>query len=356
MLDDKHGNFLFLQMKQRQSNIELLRIFAILNVLMGHGCWLGADMPTSGDFSSHFFQEAVRVITSSATIGSVDVFVLISGWFGIHASRRGLGKFIYQVLFLLWGIYVVALLAGNTVFDLKGIQTAMGIYNGYWFVMAYLGMYILSPVLNAFAENASKRQFEALLLAFYVFQCYYCWGWSMVNYFEGYSIVFFCGLYLTARYVRLYPVKLLYKRPVSIYALSTLTVSVVAYFGLSRIDSPIRMWRYDNPIVILASVCILIAFTKIKFTSKAVNKLAQSCFAVYIIHFNPLVFPYFQKGVMLIAAMFDDISYTIVVLLYFAFVYLVCSVIDWVRQLSWLMIVRVCKLEGNSVKQSINYK
>lgn len=239
----------------------------------------------------------------------------------------------------------MGLLTGNSELDIKGIQTAMGIYDGYWFVMAYLGMYILSPVLNAFAENASKRQFEIFLLAFYIFQCYYCWGWSMVNYFEGYSIVFFSGLYLTARYVRLYPVKLLYKRPVSIYVFSTLAVSVVAYFGLSRIGSPIRMWRYDNPIVILSSISILIAFTKIKFTSKAVNKLAQSCFAVYIIHFNPLVFPYFQKGVTLIAAMFDGISYTIVVLLYFVFVYLACSVIDRVRMLSWSIVEKGFKLK-----------
>lgn len=327
-------------MKQRQSNIELLRILAIFCVLMGHGCWLGADLPTAASMSSNPLPDFMRILLGSATIGSVDVFVLISGWFGIHPTRRGLGKFVYQVFFLLWFIYIVALVTGNASITMNSIKATMGIYDGYWFVMAYLGMYILSPVLNAFAETASKRQFSLLLIAFYAFQCYYCWGWGMVNYFNGYSIVFFCCLYLTARYVRLYHVKILQNHPWTVYLASTFIIMIVATFGLWYFGSPVRMWRYDNPLVIVGSVCIIVAFNKMNFSSKAINWLAKSSFAVYIVHFNPFVFPYFQRGAAWLSDNYNGLLYILLAFSYFAIVYIACSVVDWIRMVSWAGIQR----------------
>lgn len=41
-------------------------------------------------------------------------------------------------------------------------------------------------------------------------------------------------------------------------------------------------YAYSSPIVILASVFFLLFFTKISFTSKFINSVAISTFAVYI--------------------------------------------------------------------------
>lgn len=327
-------------MKQRQSNIELLRILAIFCVLIQHGLWYGVDLPTHFSISANPCNELMNIFLRSATIGNVDVFILISGWFGIHFSWRGLSKFVYQVFFLLWLIFFVTLATNRAAIDVSGIKATMSIYDGYWFVMAYLGMYILSPVLNAFAETASKRQFSLLLIAFYAFQCYYCWGWGMVNYFHGYSIVFFCGLYLTSRYVRLYTVKMLEEHPFLIYIISTLVITSIATLGLCCFDSPMRMWRYDNPMAILGAVAILITFNKISFTNKTINWFAKSCFAVYIIHFNPFVFPYFKECMKWVATNFKGLVYPFSIVLYFIFVYIACSLVDGIRRKSWYVIQR----------------
>lgn len=338
------------QMKQRQSNIELLRILAIMGVLACHGCWQQLPVISSENIVSHFPHCFIQMFIECGTWGCVDIFVLISGWFGIHPSYRGLGKLIYQVLFLLWGIYIVALLTGNVIFDFRGIQTSMGIYEGYWFVMAYIGMYILSPVLNAFVDSVSEKQFGMLLLTFYIFQCYYSWGWGMVNYFHGYSIVFFCGLYLTARYVRLYPLKIIQKRPFTVYIVGTLIAATLACLGIWAFGSPIRQMRYDNPLIILSSVCILVAFSKNIFTNKVINKLAQSCFAVYIIHFNPIVFPYFRKGAVDLMEKFDGMAYIVVIFVYFCLVFMTCAAMDWVRMISWSAVSRLLKGKYVTVK------
>lgn len=325
---------------QRQSNIELLRIVSIFFVLIGHAFGVVLGMPDANDIDASPTTSFLRILLGAAALGGVNIFVLISGWFGIHPNKRGLAKLIYQVFFLLWGIYAVALLLDKTDLSLSGLKVSLGIYDGYWFVMAYLGMYLLSPVLNAFAESASKRQFQILLIGFYSFQCYYCWIMGMVNYFNGYSITFFCSLYLTARYVRLYPVKVLERRPWAIYSIITLFLAICATVGIRLVGSPLKLLRYDNPLEIVASVCFLLGFLKIKLQSRMVNTLAKSCFAVYIIHFNPFVFPYFRMGVEWIDHNCNSGVFVITIFLYLIAIYLICSIIDSLRLLSWNIVLR----------------
>ncbi len=309
-------------------------------MLIGHAFGVVLGLPEANDIEASPSTSFLRILLGAAALGGVNVFVLISGWFGIHSNKWGVAKLIYQVAFLLWGIYAVALLLDKTDLSLPGLKVSLGIYDGYWFVMAYLGMYLLSPVLNAFAESASKRQFKILLIGFYIFQCYYCWIMGMVNYFNGYSITFFCGLYLTARYVRLYPIQVVEHRAWTIYSIITLFIAVGATIGIRLVGSPLKLLRYDNPLEIVACVCFLLGFLKIKIQSKSINTLARSCFAVYIIHFNPFVFPYFRIGVEWIDRNCSSALFVTTLFLYLVVVYLICSVIDSFRLLSWNILLR----------------
>jgi len=326
--------------RQRQSNIELLRIISIFFVLIGHAFGVVLGLPGTHDIGTEPLNSFLRILLGAVALGGVNIFVLISGWFGIHPSKKGLAKYLYQVAFLLWGIYAVALLSGKAELNIVGIKTSMGIYEGYWFIMAYLGLYLLSPVLNAFVENATKRQFQVLLIGFYLFQCYYCWIMGMVNYFNGYSITFFCGLYLTARYVRLYSIQFMERNAWKIYVGITLLLAVAGTVGIRFVGSPLKLLRYDSPLEIVACVCFLLGFLKIKLQSSVVNTLAKSCFAVYIIHFNPFVFPYFRMGVEWIDHSCSSVVFVTTMFLYLIVVYLICSVIDNLRLLSWNIIFK----------------
>ena len=77
--------------------------------------------------------------------------------------------------------------------------------NWNWFIKAYLGLYIIAPVLNAFVNNAEKKAFQKVLLSFFIFQTAYSWISGGAVFFEGgYSTMSFIGLYLLARYVKLH--------------------------------------------------------------------------------------------------------------------------------------------------------
>lgn len=327
----------------RQSNIELLRILSMFFVLVGHINGLIIRLPNKEVFTSDMLSSFSRVLIQGACIVGVNIFVLISGWFGIKASLKGGSYFVFQFLFLIWVIYFLEIVTGLTIFDFQGLKNSIGLTGEYWFVMAYLGMYILTPVLNVYVEQASKNQFRWLLISFYCFQCYYCWLSGFTNYFEGYSVVFFCGLYLTARYIRLYPIPFLYNNSFKLYVLISIVTSIFASIGIYFFDSPVRMLRYDNPLVIISSISLLLSFTKLCFQNKYINIIAKSSFAVYIIHFNPYMFPYFRDIVCNIEMQYSNLALVLVLFFFMIVVFLICVIIDQIRICMWNFLYYIIK-------------
>jgi len=318
----------------RQSNIELLRILSMFFVLVGHvGMIVGS--PDKDLFSSDFLSSFLRILIQGFSVVGVNIFVLISGWFGIKASLKGGSAFIFQFLFLIWAVYFLEIVTGITIFDFQGLKNSLGLTGEYWFVMAYLGLYILTPVLNTYVEQASKEQFRWLLISFYSFQCYYCWLSGFTNYFEGYSIVFFCGLYLTARYIKLYPIPFLYNNSFKLYVIISIITSLFASIGIYFFDSAVRMLRYDNPLVIISSIALLLSFTKFGFQNNYINIIAKSSFAVYIIHFNPYIFPFFRDIVYNIETQYSNLALVLILFFFMIVVFLICVAIDQIRICAW---------------------
>lgn len=315
----------------RQSGIELLRIVAIVMVLVCHANARVLGLPSRAEVFSVPAPSIARMLFGAMAVYGVNIFVMISGWFGIHAKPKGLAKLLFEVLFLLWGIYAVFLLTGNATFNMHDIKVCLVLTDEYWFVMAYVGLYIFSPVLNAFVEKASKRELQLLLVGFYVFQCYYCWASGTLDYFSGYSITFFFGLYLTARYFRLYPVRILSRHGGLVYVASLAVVTTVSVVALVLVGNWARMLRYDNPLVIVGAIGLLNAFSHLRFHSRLVNSLATACFAVYIIHFDPLVFHYFAMAVKSIYNSTSGLVTVAAISMFLVAVFLACWLIDRVR-------------------------
>lgn len=330
--------------KERLSNFELLRIIAIVFILVDHVLMVTNSLPSASDIISDATGSISKIFFSVLAIGGVDIFVLISGWFGIHVSRKGLGKYIYEVCFLLWLLLAAFAVAAPSQITVDSLRASLGLYNGYWFIMAYLGLYILSPILNAFVDNVSQRQFGAVLLCLYLFQCYFSWVSNFVDYYSGYSITLFCTLYLTSRYVRLYPIKILSGHPVIAYAAIIFFMTVMTALGLRFTGTALRMLRYDNPLVIASSLCLLLTFDRWKCKSRIINRLAMSCFAVYIIHFNPLVFPYFTKGVMSLWMITNGIAAVAAIFVYLCIIVLACFVVDQLRIVTWNILMKQPKI------------
>ncbi len=326
----------------RQSNIEVLRIAAMLSIILGHSHFILCPMPQLDTIEQNMFCSIWNVMSRcfNVTCG-VNVFIAISGWFGIRYRIEGLGKYIFQVLFILWIVYGVAISLHGAEMNIKGIKISMSFYDGYWFVLGYLGLYLISPVLNSFIEHSTKKEFQVVLLSYYIFQGYYSWLSAWYDYYDGYSIFLFGGIYLTAAYLRKYPIAFVQKHSVILLFVVILIMTTIAYFSLWKFGHAARQIRDDNPLVIFASVLFFLSFNKLKIQNRVINWLAASCFAVYLIHFSPFVYPYLVSMMRSIYMQFDGFLYGLILLLSLLAVYFVCALFDQVRILAWKALLRM---------------
>lgn len=158
--------------KLRLSNMEVLRIVSMCFVMLSHCLDGSLGIPAKEDFISAPADAGIRLFLSCSCAICVNVFVLISGWFGIHTSAKGLFKLVFQCAFMAIAVYVGLLLVGNH-YSIKESVSIIANPNNWWFVYAYILLYIMAPILNAFVESAGKRQYQILLVSFFVFQTLY---------------------------------------------------------------------------------------------------------------------------------------------------------------------------------------
>lgn len=159
-----------LQISQgRNSAVELLRIIAMFMILALHVNFLALGQPLSEDFHANPGNAFLRYFFEIICIGAVDLFVLISGWFGIRPTRKGLLKFLFQSFFIITFVNVLGIITSNEI-SVKTIIWESLFFSHAWFVIAYAGLYIITPILNTFIKNTSYRTYRLTVIAFFVFQ------------------------------------------------------------------------------------------------------------------------------------------------------------------------------------------
>lgn len=326
------------QLKHRDSGIELLRIVGMLLIMLGHTHMRIHSWANPEAIASHPLTSFLEVSISCITTCGVGIFIAISGWYGIQFKKMGLAKYLFLVSFTLWTVYAIAIASDIAPFNLDGIKVSLGFYNGYWFVIGYLGLYLISPILNTFIEHASKRDYQIVLISYYLFQSYFSWLTAWYDYYSAYSIMLFAGIYMTAAYLRKYPIGWMEKHSLKLLASVSLIMALIAYFSLWKYGHAARQIRDDNPLVIFIAILFVLSFNKLKFHNKIVNWLASSCFAVYLIHFNPFVYPYFIKLIHNIYIQYDGVVYGVLLLSALLIVYLCCTLYDQIRILVWRFI------------------
>lgn len=337
--------------KPRQSNMELLRIVAMFLVLVVHADFAALGQPTHSDAINATSVTLWRYLFEGLAIVCVNVFVLLSGWFGIRPSVKGFCKFIFQVAFFSVGLFILGLCTGWSEWSWNNLFSALTFTNVpaneyiplYWFIVSYIGLYLLAPVLNAYIEKADRRQLGYTVLFFYLFQTLYGWlvGSEWTIFKDGYSTLSFIGLYLLAQYVRKYPMKcttLDRKWDLVIYLVGALIIAGVGfmgvYFDISGLNT--RVLAYSNPVVIIESLFLLLYFSKLQIQSKAINFVSASAFAVFLVHLNPnFYFEAYKRPLRWFAAAYTPFTAFWCIVGYMIAIYVAAFVVDQVRIWIW---------------------
>lgn len=273
----------------RNSSFELLRIILIIMILVEHGnMWF-----IGGGYSSGA-EHLAKCIVESMCIGSVNAFVLISGWFGIRSGLKKIGALVFMLVFCTIPLLIVTLLCGWV--PISVLTSVDGVYeyvfggNAYWFVVDYIGLLIISPVLNNGIKTVGKDKLRTLLLAAYALIAIYdfIFRTPVLGTEGGYSVIWFGFLYILARYMRIYGSGLVDRYCLPILVAAVAAQSVLFYCGLIGM-------RYTNPLILTAAVCLILVFKKWDFHSRAINYAATGCLMAYLLHMQPVLVPYIRR-------------------------------------------------------------
>lgn len=280
--------------KQRESAFELLRITAMLMVLVLHVDFVSLKAPMAADFVSDPLFAWSRLIPEEMSVCAVDLFVLISGWFGMRLSFRKAGALYGELVFFLFsGLLMASAGAGRWMWNTTTVLNGLLNPGVYWFVKAYLILCVTAPLLNDFIGRSDGRTLWRIIGAFVLMQAVF--GWYYEGFlFRGYSPVNFLLLYLLGRAIRLH------SRPVAHISGGNW---VVAFIFITALQCGFYVWlvapgkvpnavlnAYSSPLVIAQAACVLLAFSHMRFKSGVVNYVATGAFAAYLLHCNPFLF------------------------------------------------------------------
>lgn len=325
--------------KQRQSNFELLRILAIFMVLMHHSLLDAAK--TCGYLVQYTLEDGyMGVMLNSMCIIGVNLFILITGWFGCKYPFRNIGRILIEVVLLSGITYLLGVACNLTNFVFVDFLKSMNFLHN-WFIVAYVMLLFMVPVLEtALSDNSNYgrlrlssvefifSRIDMYVMSLLVVAVFFGWVLQYLN-VDGYNMLNFVLLYVLSRWLRIKiesgKLKTSRWSLFSLYILMSiiLTVLFILYFGVTKHESSIQrtmhFMGYNNPFVLISAVCIFLLFQKIRIQSNLINKLAISVLGVFIIHGVPYVASLWRGGAIVA---FQSYSY---VGLFFFDVAIFCS-------------------------------
>lgn len=321
--------------KFRQSSIELLRIIAMIMVLVCHIDFHATGCPAFSDIIEFPTENITRILFSSLSKSCVIVFVLISGWFSIRFSFKGLSAFIFQCVYFALGSYIVMRTTGMISDSPMTFLRCFWFGDSCWFEKSYFALYLLAPVLNKYIEHADKRGFSIVLFSFLGFLILYGLTGSTAYINHGYSAFAFIGIYLLGSYSKRYLINGI-RHPGTIFIICTV-FNIILYILLSKYRFEELSMSYVNPIVIIQGVCLVIWFNKLNISyNRHINNIAQSAFAVYLFHTAPALWtPLFIPWSINISTNYSGIAYLAMVIVTILTIFLAALIFDLPRRIIW---------------------
>lgn len=257
---------------QRNASLDALRCFAMLAIVLCHVYQHNTSIVPATSTKDMLFLLLIR--------WHVDVFVGLSGWFGVKFSAK---KF-----FKIWGLMafysVVSIFVGRIV---MGNNTPLRIDGG-WFGNTYLCFLLVAPFINAAIENLVSKGSRQAWLAWAGFAVMMICNWVSRNCYFGilawdvfsHSLVQMVFVYFTVRLLRLTDVLHHIRwRHVCIAVLAFVMGCIV--FGKARTD-------YIAPYTIAMAIALIVIFDRYmhfpQWANRAFVRIAPLMFGVYLIH------------------------------------------------------------------------
>ena len=337
--------------KERQSNFELMRIVSMFFIVGWHFLLHGGILDNSTGITNY-----IVIILSALFMVHVNSFVLLTGYFNYNKefkfsrivkinNSRLFYNIVIVVLFLLLGT-----VTESKLFMLK-ILSPIPRFWDHWFLVAYMLLYLISPILNRVINGFSKETLKKIIIALLIvsFLAYFTKNeFYFMN--NGFSLVSFTMLYFIGVYLHKYPINLSEKKSkrklmsisLIMYIVLSLCNVIIYYFGKSFLCSSHEIVRYyadmlysgfsyyTNPFVIFGSIFYFMVFSQINIKNTVINFFGKYILGAYLITEHEFIRPRMYK---FLGFKLDNytIKHVLIALGLSIAIMIVCALIEFLR-------------------------
>lgn len=304
--------------------IDALRVLSIFMVVALHSSakviysW---DLVVTDQLSAISWNFANLI--NSFSRASVPLFVLLSGALLLEkkeTTEQFLNKRLPRIL-LPWFFWGTIQLFYNFDFSLKAIlsgnltdKIAATYFGGFWFMPMILGLYLITPFIKPFIQNAKPKEFLYLFSLWFIFACLIptlntLFGISIsyqLPIFIQYLGYFVSGYFLTQK-IKLKDV--IMSQTKLLYVISTLIIALGTY-ALTKLDSNFNsaLYEYLNLPVFISAITGFLTFKslfenkkllkiiRVRKIKNKIQKISTLSFGIFLSH--SLILDIFTKGKM----------------------------------------------------------
>lgn len=290
--------------KERNSNLELLRIFCILFIIGDH--FTGQSGIAEG---SRTLIRAFYCSTTSLSRVACSVFIIISAWFCVDKAFRfrkivhvWLTVIMYTVPIMLYLLYVGEISRANLITALFPVEESP-----LWFAGYYIILLLLTPMLNLLLAKAPKHLIEYFIGLFFLLLVLYPTLTARLGFFY-HDIWIMIFLYLLTGYIKKYRENIpssdkCFALFLTLWATLTLLRSLSQGYSsrlMGLVGSYLETYRARLQTLpnLAMAYSLFFGFYGLKIKrSKVINTLASTTLGVYVYHQVPYWYTYMWQHI-----------------------------------------------------------
>lgn len=333
---------------KRQYGVDLLRAVSMMGIVCVHFLVAGFGRePIFGLTPTGLALNTVSFLVQC----SPNLFAMISGYLYTTKTKIKSGNLIgllvnleaYSLLFTM----VLYIFSSSFLVDVKSILGSLfPLFTGaYWYLTAYIALFLLIPWINLLIHSMTKPQYSALLgILFFLFCLVPTFtGTDFFNIQGGYSVFWLMFCYLLGGHIRLYRECWTGNIRRGLYPVilaGNLLVGMTCYYlvGLNLLPQSVfyTLESFVCPITVGNTILIFLYFADITIKAPAcqrfVKTLSDAAFEVYVIHCHQYFFDIFIRGRFEFLSTLTPLAAIILLVVILVIFYLACSLCYLIRK------------------------
>lgn len=323
--------------KKRDCNIELLRIVLMMMIILFHLIVHGCKLKTlsTNNYITTNKDFLYLGLLAFLSIG-VNCFVFISGYYGIKFKIKTLisltiqGTF-YSVIIYSLMVFIFRIDQYNVKLFIKSFFPLSSTI--WWFLNIYVGIYILSPVINKGIDVINKHQLILIIiLLVYLEATYPITGLNILSE-DGLSFYSLLTIYIIGRFCKTNEITI--NNALLKYSFVYIILFVAIYSAYFT-KYQILAWRittYNSPFIIINSILFFYIFKNLSIKNLSIiYKIAPLTFGIYLIHDYPSCAYHLSKFTYSLSKISPSPLYTFIILVGLMIsIFVSCAIVEYLR-------------------------